>query len=382
VQRRNQCMLTKTAPEEQAEKITVAVTCYNIRKYIGRCLNSVIRQSWLNLEIIVIDDGSTDGSENICDAFAAADPRIRVIHTENGGPGQARNRAIAASTGAYVAFVDGDDYIEPQMYEIMLAGMKETGADLSVCRYRCVADGSEQARALLTDVPERPADTTPAELPETDLVQFSRDELLTELVEESDRYPIRNAVWNKLCRRELIGKLRLPAQMYYEDILFTMQLLAGAGSACFIDTPLYNYIIDRKGSIMNQGVNRGILTDQIPAYDAKEAFLSSIGREDLARTHRYLVCKKLLLLYTEARRSKDPEKQASLKALEKVIRTSVKDRRIFSCRIADPHQKLRMDLFQISPLLYDAFMDVNDGLVMPLRQAMKKSPAGRNGEPE
>lgn len=347
---------------EENELITVAVTCYNIEKYIGRCLDSVLAQTYRNLEVIVVDDGSTDGSGAICDSYQEKDKRVRVIHAGNGGPGLARNRAMEAAGGSFIGFVDGDDYIEPQMYALMLEGIIRTGADLAVCRHH----------SLSVEDPVQVCAAGEDHLPaEADVTELSRDELLTCLIEEDEHYPIRNAVWNKLYRMELISSFRLPDQMYYEDILFTMKLMAQAHQACFIDMPLYNYIIDRKDSIMNQGMNRGILTDQIPAYRAKDAYLQSIGRQDLVDTHDYLVYKKLLLLYTEARRSHSSLKKADMGELARVIRgAGERFTAIYSCRIADPHQKFRMQLFLKSPVLYDMFMDVNDGVIIPLRQRL------------
>ena len=88
--------------------ITVAITCYNVSKYLSRCIESVIAQTYRNLEILLIDDGSRDNSGNICDYYETQDNRIRVIHQSNAGPGAARNRAIEQAKGEYIAFVDGD----------------------------------------------------------------------------------------------------------------------------------------------------------------------------------------------------------------------------------------------------------------------------------
>ena len=97
--------------------ITIAVTCYNIKDYLKRSIESVCNQTYKNLEILLVDDGSTDGSEKMCDEYAQKDSRIRVIHKKNGGPSEARNMAIEQAKGDYIAFVDGDDWIDDNMYE-------------------------------------------------------------------------------------------------------------------------------------------------------------------------------------------------------------------------------------------------------------------------
>ena len=131
---------------EQTERITVAVAVYNIEQYLERAVDSILNQTYRNLEILLVDDGATDNSGAICDAYAKKDPRVRVIHQKNGGLDAARNTGIEQATGTYIAFVDGDDWIDPQMYEHMLSAIREQNADLAVCRYRQVyADGVKDA---------------------------------------------------------------------------------------------------------------------------------------------------------------------------------------------------------------------------------------------
>ena len=130
-----------------------------------------------------------------------------------------------------------------------------------------------------------------------------------------------------------------------------------------------HYIINRKGGIMSGGLRKEIFTEQIPAYHERSDFLKSLGRDDLSASHDYLVYKKLLLLYTEAKRDKSGEKKKFIEPLEKEIRTCADQMyRIFSCNISNPHQKMRMDLFLKHPKLYDIFMDLNDNFVLPIRQ--------------
>lgn len=109
--------------------ISVIVPVYNIEHYISECLESILNQTYTDLQIIIIDDGSTDGSGKICDEYAKKDKRIQVIHTDNYGPGHARKEGLQYARGEYVGFVDGDDRIQPQMYEELLREIEETGAD-------------------------------------------------------------------------------------------------------------------------------------------------------------------------------------------------------------------------------------------------------------
>lgn len=115
---------------EQTGLISVIVTVYNIREYLPKAVDSILSSTYQNLEVLLIDDGSTDGSERICDEYAKKDGRVRVVHQKNGGAYSARNTGLLEAKGDYLTFVDGDDWIEPQMYETLLAAMMEQDAIL------------------------------------------------------------------------------------------------------------------------------------------------------------------------------------------------------------------------------------------------------------
>lgn len=333
--------------------ITIGISCYNIAPYLPRAIDSVRAQTYANLEILIVDDGSTDGSGAVCDEYAQKDDRIRVIHKENEGLGSTRNVVLEEARGTYIAFLDGDDYVEPDMYETMLQAMREADVPLAICRY------VEECESAGVSVP------VPHDAPSV-VQTLPRDTLLTLYIEEDDRTPIRNAAWNKLYRADLIRQFRYPEHKLYEDMVVTTQVIAACDKAVFVDRPLYHYIIDRGGSIMNRGVNPRIITDQIPAYKEKSAFLRLIGRDDLADTHDYLVYKKLLALYTQTFRQRDGA------SLRRQLRSEIETCRermeqIYTCRIADPHQKLRMQLFLTHPALYNVFTAVNDNVIHRIR---------------
>lgn len=120
------------------DKISVIIPAYNIQEYLGPTLDSILAQTYKNLEVLVVNDGSRDGTGAVADDYAAKDSRIRVIHKENGGVTSARLRGVAEAAGDYIAFVDGDDYIEPEMLGKLLENAEEYGADISHCGYRMV----------------------------------------------------------------------------------------------------------------------------------------------------------------------------------------------------------------------------------------------------
>ena len=176
-------------PPSERELISGVVAVYNIEAYVERCVRSIMAQTYPELEILLVDDGSTDASGKLCDALAEQDARIRVLHKTNGGLSDARNAGTEAASGSLIAFVDGDDWLEPDMYGRMYAAMCAFGAPLAVCRYKQVykdrvIDGSTDRAVLL-----------------------SGSEPLEQFIAENDEVPLRNAAWNKLYRRELMLSL-------------------------------------------------------------------------------------------------------------------------------------------------------------------------------
>ena len=116
--------------------ISVIVPIFNVENYVRKCVDSILNQTFSDIEIILVDDGSTDASGRICDEYLSKDDRIRVIHKENGGLSDARNAGLDMCTGEYIGFVDGDDYIDGDMYELLYKNLIQYDADISMCRFR------------------------------------------------------------------------------------------------------------------------------------------------------------------------------------------------------------------------------------------------------
>lgn len=341
-------------PKQQTELISVIVAAYNIENYIERGVTSILRQTYRNLEIFLIDDGSTDASGEICDRLAKQDDRITVLHKAHGGPADARNAGLAEAKGSFIGFVDGDDWIDADMYAKMLGALLENQADMAVCRYRRVYKNHTQ---------DDSTDRT---------ILLKGQEALQYYVEERKEYDIQNAVWNKLYRREIVEDLRFPAGKWYEDILFTTMALGRVEKCVYLDSACYNYIIDRDGSIMNAQIGARLFTDWIPAYQEKTKFLRTLGREDLADTHDYFIYKRLLLFYNQIKKSALPEKKQYLQKITDVINTSIDKNkedynRVYHCGVANPNEKKKMDLFLKSPGLYWGVMIINEKVILPFK---------------
>ena len=346
---------SKIGLADQADLISVIVAAYNTPEYIERGINSVRYQTYQNLEIIVVDDGSTDDTGERCDRIASKDARVRVIHKKNGGLAASRNTGMAAARGRFIAFIDGDDWIDPDMYERMIGAIKEQGANAAICRYRQVHK---------TYIDDQSVDSA---------VLFEGQEALQYYVQETKEFSIQNAAWNKLYRRDVLEGLSFPTGGWYEDILFTTWALSRTGRCIYLDTAYYNYIIDREGSYMNARINEHTLADQVPAYYEKTKFLKELGREDLADIHDYFFFKRLLLFYEGAYRMKTADGKRYMQEFARMIEDNKQHyERVYGCAVAVPRDYRKMKLFLRSPLFYIWQANLDERVVIPLKVMVKK----------
>jgi glycosyltransferase involved in cell wall biosynthesis len=210
--------------------ISVIIPVYNVDKYIDRCLESIVSQTYSNLEIIVVDDGSTDESLSICDKWMNRDGRIKVIHKKNGGVSSARNVGLEISRGAYIVFVDPDDYIETSMIEIMYKKSMDYCADLVCCGINYV---SLEGMVEYVGFNE---------------VLLEKDDAIKSLL--SHKGCMRPYVWDKLYKREIIEDKRFDNSLKHaEDILFVYEVLKVAETVMIISDALY-YYVKRKESLV------------------------------------------------------------------------------------------------------------------------------------
>lgn len=213
--------------EESNELISVIVPVYNVEQYLDKCVQSIIDQTYGNLEIILIDDGSTDHSGEICENWRKKDKRIIVVHKKNGGLSEARNAGLDISTGKYIAFVDSDDWIRPRMMETLQHVMVKEAADICSCGIlSCFPDRVEQKRAK------------PLKGASEDILKY---------IYCNTEYAV--AAWNKLYRRELWLNIRFPVGKICEDAFTAFLLVEKAKKVVQIQEAFYCYRI-RENSIM------------------------------------------------------------------------------------------------------------------------------------
>lgn len=211
--------------------ITVIIPVYNVLPYLNKCIESVLYQTYSNLEIIVIDDGSTDGSEKVCDEYASLDNRISVIHQSNQGLSVARNVGLDKATGDWVAFVDSDDFLSLNMYESMLNTAHNYNVEVVSCSFNKVFDGSIIESSNNGNV--------------VDVTLFDYPEVLKGLVTQEI---IRFEVWNKLWKRNLVESIRFIPNQVSEDVHWDRVVFPRVKRLAHINYPLYNYRINRPGS--------------------------------------------------------------------------------------------------------------------------------------
>ena len=217
---------------ENTPLLSVIVPVYNVEAYVARCVESILNQTYKNLEVILVDDGATDASGAICDTFAAQDPRVRVIHKENGGLSSARNAGLETATGEYITFVDSDDWIEGDALEKLLAAALEHQVELVVGgRYDVDGKTGEKRLGLC---PRRQE-------------VISGEELVGRIFlwDNCD-----SSACDKLFARRLFREVRFPMGKVCEDVPVMYRIVLDAGRAALLDKPVYNYF-HRPGSISN-----------------------------------------------------------------------------------------------------------------------------------
>lgn len=231
--------------------ISVIVPIYKVEKFLPKCLDSLLNQTYRNLELILVDDGSPDASGMICDSYASADSRITVVHQANRGVSAARNAGLEIARGDYIGFCDPDDFAAPEMYAHMVDAMRMHDVDLVACGYDYY---DEQYRIDET----RAYKVRDVELIDKEAIYYMM----------ADMPPtIRHGVVTKLFRRSIIGNLRFDTQLHSsEDAEFLLDYLQRIDKAVFVHEPLYNNLV-RRGSATHGALDIGRLRDSFRVHD-------------------------------------------------------------------------------------------------------------------
>lgn len=233
--------------------ISVVVPVYNVEHYLKKCVDSICHQTYRNLEIILVDDGSTDCSGSLCDEFATSDSRIRVIHKSNGGLSDARNAGMELASGEWWMFVDSDDYIAPDTVETLLLAAVENHCEIAVCNMmRIYEDGKQE----------------PFYCPVTEPTIWAGEQRF-----ETLRQP---SVCNKLFRADLFKELRFPKRKFYEDT-FVYHVLAHRANRIALTGLSGYYYLSRRESILGQSQFTDRYFDYVEAIHERAMFLFNHG---------------------------------------------------------------------------------------------------------
>ncbi|WP_347007586.1 glycosyltransferase family 2 protein [Enterococcus durans] len=289
-------------------KISIIVPVYNVEQYLEKCINSILAQTFRDIEILLVDDGSTDNSGEICDNYAKIDPRVKVIHKENGGLSDARNAGIKLAKGEYIGFIDSDDYIDEDMYEFLYTNIKKYNADLATCGIYDVHKDKEIKKlpyfAKLID----------------------REEAI-ELVLDA-KIIVANAV-NKLYKKDLFNEVLYPKDTIAEDAAVILQIINQC-NRIYADTTQKYYYYHRANSITSRKFTKKDL-DIIDVWKANEKWIIDYYPSLYEKAHTrvcwsYFVILDKLVLIKE--KEFDKEKKEIRKYLMKNIMFILKNKRL------------------------------------------------------
>jgi len=266
------------------KKVSIVVPVYNVEKYLITCVESLIGQSYNNIEIILVDDGSTDNCPAICDEYARRDSRVKVIHKENGGLSDARNVGLSVISGELLFFVDSDDYINRYCLEIMVDEMENANSDIIECRSNNFTDGNDPSWECKPLVNERKVLTKDEWLTETRLGKF-----------------ISCAVWNKLYKSELYKDISFPVGRAYEDEATTYKIINKVEKICRIDGELYLYRL-RENSIMTGTMTLKKIADRMQAFIERVDFFYENGNKLAENFSRAKLCLAAIGVIEESRK--------------------------------------------------------------------------------
>lgn len=312
--------------------ISVIVPVYRVEAYLERCVKSILSQTYENLEVILVDDGSPDQCPAICDACAEKDARMKVIHQENKGLSGARNAGIDAASGEYLAFVDSDDYVSPHFIEELYHLLQDTGCAIGQCRFSYVkGDGL-------------------VEEGDSAFCIYRGESLMEQLYGPEEKATCFVVAWNKLYRAELFKEtgIRYPEGRIHEDEATTYRLFHEAKKLAFLDRALYGYYTENGGSITS--VFSAKRLQWLTAHEERIAFFKKNGYEKLLPAAYRKLCDACITFYFRC-----TEQVKDAEELKKELRKRLETYRANGAAwIAALPLKTRMgyELFSMSPGLY------------------------------
>ena len=317
--------------------ISVIVPVYHVEEYLDRAVRSLIDQTYKTLEIILVDDGSPDQCPAMCDVWACRDPRIRVIHKENGGVSSARNAGMRIAAGEWISFVDADDWIHPQFFEILMAEMEKTGGNV-------ISAGHVRT----------------AEEPKPCMLQPDTVTAVSVAPKEYGHWENRFYVWGKLYHKSVLQGMAFDESLSYgEDVLFNIQLLYRP-YVCVADVKadLYYYYIRSGSSVSSNRPQK-----RVRLCRAALAYAESETQERVKAAFLVYAVKRSLSTRFDVR--KDAGFRSLKKQCDTVIRDALQESRRINALSAREHAKY--SIFYRFPIVYSAFRIVNDPSLLRMK---------------
>lgn len=221
-------MMVEVRNDMETPLVSIIIPVYNVENYLDACLESVCNQTYKNIEVILVDDGSTDSSGRMCDDWSKKDDRIKVIHKANGGLSDARNAGLDVATGEYIEGVDSDDAVSPEITEQLMKAVLENNAEIVICDLVHIFPGEQKDFQVGTE-----------------MKVFTAEDALCEMMyQKSFLYTF----WGKIYKKSLLDGVRFPVGMLYEDVAVMYKIFCKASRIVYFDAKLYGYL-HRENSI-------------------------------------------------------------------------------------------------------------------------------------
>lgn len=321
------------------ELVSIIIPVYKVEKYLNKCVESVVNQTYKNLEIILVDDGSPDNCPNMCEDWVKKDSRIKVIHRKNGGLSAARNSGIEVAKGEYFCFVDSDDYVAKDYVKSLYESLKSNNADMAICevtevneKYNVIDDKKTRERL-------------------TNCVKTGLELLDLILPAKTYAYVV---AWNKLYKRKLFNNLRYAEGKIHEDEYIIHRIFARCNRVAIIDKPLY-YYLKRGDSIIGIGFNIKRI-DALEAFEDRFKLCKEINQHKLARKALYVLL-TTVAYYSELLDSStnvdDKSKLEYRNKFKSIFKSYLKE--VLCSKDFSFAQKFLVALYGISPALYKCY---------------------------
>ena len=326
------------------EIISVIVPVYNVEKYLDKCVQSILNQTYDNLELILVDDGSTDNSANICDKYIKLDSRIKVIHKENGGVSSARNKGLDIAKGEFILFIDSDDCIHPQMIEVLYEGIKKNNSDISICEYKSYQENEFIEKNIYNK----------------DIINFNNYTNIEGLHNlQGDKSISFIVPWNKLYRKKIFNNLRYDEGRIHEDEFIIHKLLYECNLISYTSLELY-YYLKRNNSIMDLQNNRSYL-DALDAYSERIEFYKKINQKQFIKDLELIYVGHFLDYYNRIKNSHENNKKQVMYEIIKRFRIRIFG--ILQNNRFKIKEKIIFIILCIDPNIYERYLIIKNKVI-------------------